>query len=93
MESAQFEKLEEKVELAIRIIADLKQSKQALEEEIERSNLRNSELEKQNEELTQNKGELENTLSEKSSTLANADEKVQNLIAKLEAENLEEIFQ
>ena len=91
MESEQFEKLEEKVEMALKVISDLRQLKITLNDELDYAKERISELELKNEELEKTKSDIENSLTEKSSSMANAGEKIQNLIAKLEAENLEQV--
>ena len=89
MEQSQFEKLEEKVSRVLEVIKDLKAQKQSLSEELNAAKEKIKELEsktpKQNEDLTR----LRSELSAKADNMAKAGEKIQNLITKLENENLE----
>ena len=92
MVSTQFEKLEEKIHLALEVIENLKNQKQTLKDELSNAEIKIEDLNltigQKDAELNQIQGEM----SEKTSNINQASEKIQGLISKLEQENLEAIL-
>ncbi len=93
METAQFEKLEEKINLALKVITELKQEKQLLNEELSNTNNRITELEGQLTQKTEEFNQLQTENEQKGSNMNEAAERIQNLINRLEQENLEQLIQ
>ena len=85
MELSQFDQLEEKIAMALNVINELKENKQALIEKLKAEQEKNQQLEKEND-------RIKSEFSGKSDNIEEAKERIQKLISKLESENLEEIL-
>jgi len=92
METPQFEKLEERINLALDAINNLKSKNKVLEEQLNTSNGESENfgqiLSQKDEELAQLQEEVQN----KTIKMTQAGERVDSLLAKLEEENLEQIL-
>lgn len=87
----QFEILEEKIEQALRLIADLRHERGELQQRLQESDAKKSELELLLGEKDKEIHQLNSNLEHKSRTMAEAGEKIDGLIAKLEEEGLEQL--
>ena len=93
MEQSQFEKLEEKITMALEVIKDLKAQKQLLTEELNSANEKMKELESRTLQQDEDIARLKSDFSQKTDNMSKAGERIQNLISKLDEENLESLLE
>jgi FtsZ-binding cell division protein ZapB len=93
MEPSQFEKLEEKVTMALKVIKDLKAQKQSLIDELNESKEKVSELESKTLQQDEDLARLKSDFSQKTDNMAKAGGRIQDLISKLDEENLETLLE